>query len=72
MYFLLKKFTLKKLVSGVKKKFDFTISPLTLGSELLKVRHLTMMPKMIRPLTRDDLVTFFEQQAAALIKDILL
>jgi len=63
MYFLLKKFTLKKLVSGVKKKFDFTISPLTLGSELLKVRH---------PLTRDDLVTFFEQQAAALIKDILL
>lgn len=72
LYFLLKRFTLKKLVTGVKKKFDVTISPLTLGSELLKVRHMTMMPRMICPLTHDDLVTFFEHQAATLKKDILL
>lgn len=72
LYFLLARFTLKKLARGVKKKFDMTISPLTLGSELLKVRHHTMMPRMIRPLSHDELVAFFEKQAAALKKDILL
>lgn len=72
LYYLLERFSLTKLIKGVKKKFDITISPLTLGSELLKVRHLTMMPRMMRPLHHNDLVTFFEKQAATLKKDILL
>ncbi len=72
LYFLLKRFILKKLVTGVTKKFDMTISALTLGSELLKVRHITMMPRMILPLIREDLVAFFEKHASALKKDILL
>jgi len=63
LYFLLQIFTLDTLVKGVHKKFDFAIAPLTLGSELLKVRHLTMMPRMIIPLTREELISFFEKEA---------
>lgn len=71
LYFLLKTFTLPALIKGVHKKFDFTIAPLTMGSELLKVRHLTMMPRMITPLTQGGLVAFFEREAKRLGKDIL-
>jgi len=44
LYFILQEIPLKKLVVGVKKKFDVTISSLTLGAELLKVRHLELFP----------------------------
>ena len=71
LYFILKKFPLKKLVAGVKKKFDFTISPLTLGSELLKVRHVELFPRMRKPVTKHELVAFFEAQAYKLKNDII-
>lgn len=71
LYFLLQKFAFPTLIKGVQKKFDFTIAPLTLGAELLKVRHLTMIPRMIHPLKREDLVEFFEREAKRLGKDIL-
>jgi len=71
LYFLLQTFTLDTLIKGVHKKFDFTISPLTLGAELLKVRHLTMMPRMTRPVTREELTAFFEREAKRLGKAIL-
>jgi hypothetical protein len=71
LYFLLPTFTLPTLIRGVHKKIDFTIAPLTLGAELLKVRHLTMMPRMIVPLTREELTAFFEREAKRLGKSIL-
>jgi predicted nucleotidyltransferase component of viral defense system len=63
LFFLLKTYSLQTLIDGVKKKFDFTISPMTLGSELLKIRHLEMFPRIIEPLSKETLVAFFEIQA---------
>jgi hypothetical protein len=71
LYFLLQTFALPTLIKGVHKKFDFAIAPLTLGAELLKVRHLTMMPRMRAALTREEITAFFEQEASRLGKDIL-
>lgn len=63
LYFLLQTYSTDTLIDGVKKKFDFAISPLTLGSELLKVRHIDMFPRMITPLSKEALVAFFETKA---------
>lgn len=63
LYFLLQTYSIDTLIDGVKKKFDFTISPLTLGSELLKVRHIDMFPRMITPLSKETLVSFFGTKA---------
>ncbi|MEK7592112.1 MAG: nucleotidyl transferase AbiEii/AbiGii toxin family protein [Patescibacteria group bacterium] len=71
LYFLLQQYSLETLIDGVKKKFDFTISPLTLGSELLKVRHLDIFPRIITPLSKEMVVSFFEKKAHDLGKEVL-
>lgn len=71
LYCILKHIPLKKLVAAVKKKFDFSISALTLGAELLKVRHMELFPRMIIPITKQEVVAFFEKEAFTLGKDIL-
>lgn len=55
----------------VAKKFHFNFDPITVGSEFAKVRHLTELPKMIKPLTISELKIFFEELAKSLKSEIL-
>ncbi|MBI5230149.1 MAG: nucleotidyl transferase AbiEii/AbiGii toxin family protein [Candidatus Magasanikbacteria bacterium] len=73
LYFLYteKKMTTPALVKYVKKKFAFTLEPLMVGSMFAKVRHITMMPRIVKPLTLKELQTFFAARAQELEKDIL-
>ncbi len=73
LYFLITKggFTLKRIAEFVKQKFDFTLDPITLGSELAKVRTLTQLPKVIAPLTLEALKMFFTEEAKKLRPEVI-
>lgn len=72
LYFILNEssISLNTLLSFVKRKFHFGFDPVTLGSEFSKVKSITLLPDMIKPLTLPDLKTFFEEQAKKLGKEI--
>lgn len=70
LYFLLKKYSLSELLRGVKTKFGFSIDPIMIGGELLKIKRAVLMPKMIIPLSKEQLIIFFENQALQLKKNV--
>lgn len=63
LYFLLQQFTVWDLIEGVKLKFKVKIDPFIVGSDFLKIENFDFMPEMIKPLTLDDLKSFFRQKA---------
>ena len=63
LYFLLQKFHVWDLITGVKVKFNVEIEPLLLGADFLKVEDFDFLPRMILPLTLEELKAFFRQQA---------
>lgn len=63
LYFLLQKFHVWDLITGVKVKFNREIEPLLLGSDFLKVEDFDFLPKMILSLTLKDLKIFFREKA---------
>lgn len=68
MYFILKKtdISLERILTNVNKKFQFSLEPLTLGSEFAKVRTIKELPRMKEPLSLEDLKKFFEDLATGL------
>lgn len=70
LYFLFKKFTLDTLRNGVKRKFGYTLDDIGLGGDLLKVKNTLMMPKMVKKLTKEELISFFENETLKLQKNI--
>ncbi len=63
LYYVLKKFTLWDLIEGVRIKFGMKLEPFILASDLLKIEEFEDLPRMIQPLTLDQLKTFFRQKA---------
>ncbi|MBI4272786.1 nucleotidyl transferase AbiEii/AbiGii toxin family protein [Candidatus Uhrbacteria bacterium] len=53
----------EQILEYVKKKFDFSIVPLTWANECSKVRSLTVLPRMIAKLTLVELKNFFTDEA---------
>lgn len=72
IYFLLREggMTLDRIGMLVAQKFRLTINPVTLGSEFAKVRLVTMLPRMIKPLILQELKDFFAERAKGLRRDI--
>lgn len=70
LYYLLKKYPIKDLLSGIERKYGFRIDPISLGGDLLKVRKLDMAPRMIKRLTKNELIKFFENEAFRLKNEI--
>lgn len=70
LYFLLKKFTLKKLHRAVTKKFGITIEPITLGTYLIEVKDLEPLPRMIKKITLKKVRNFFLSEARKLKAEI--
>lgn len=66
LYFLLKEFTLWDLIYAVKKKFKLEIDLIWLGADYLKVERFENLPKMLVPLTLEELQDFYREQAKQL------
>lgn len=63
LYFLLQTFTLWDIIEGVRIKFRMELEPFVIGSDFLKVEDFDFLPKMILPLTLEELKAFFRQKA---------
>lgn len=66
LYFLLKAYKLEKLLSGVEKKFGVKLSKFTLGNEFFKAKHITQIPKMIKKVGKEEIISYFMDLASEL------
>ena len=74
MYFLLHEnhVTVERLRALVEQKFRLAINPIVLGSEFAKVRLVSHLPRMLKPLTLEELKDFFADCAKQLRFDVLI
>lgn len=63
LFFLLQEFSIWDLIVGVKVKFGVKLDPFIVGTDFLKVEKFDFLPKMIKPLTLDELKAFYKQKA---------
>lgn len=63
LYFLLKEYTVWDLLEGLKIKFGIKVDPFILSSDFLKVESFDFLPTMIKPLSLEQLKSFFRQKA---------
>lgn len=71
LYFLLREGPLRELdalLELVRAKFDVGPHRLGLAARLLLVGDVRELPRMIRPVTRRELVAFFEERARELMR----
>lgn len=66
LYFLLKKFTVWTLIDGVKVKFKLKLEPILIASDYMKVENFENLPKMLVPLSLQELKDFYREQAKKL------
>jgi len=67
LYYLLDKFTIWDLINGVKVKFQMELDHWILASDMMNVvEKFQYMPKMIKPLTLEELKVFYRQKAKEL------
>lgn len=71
LYFLLQQRSLSDIRGDVQIKFKTTLDDVFLGGELAKVRRITALPRMIKPLTIDELRAFFTERAKELAGNVL-
>lgn len=66
LYFLLQTFAIWDLIEGVKIKFGLKLEPFLLSADFLKAENFDYLPKMIKPLSLEELKSFFRQKAKEL------
>lgn len=71
LYFILENTSLENVRRDAEQKFGLKLSPLFLGGELAKVKRVVALPRMIKPLTIEDLQSFFTSQAKHLLPNVL-
>jgi predicted nucleotidyltransferase component of viral defense system len=70
LFFIFQERKLEEVWRDTEKKFGIKISPLFLGGEFSKARRIEALPKMIKPITIEELKSFFEHLAKQFAKDI--
>lgn len=72
LYFILKEteVVIPTLLQAVQKKFQVSFDPVVLGSEFAKVRAVSTLPLMRKPLSLEELKTFFADEARKLTPEI--
>jgi len=72
LYFVMGKepYSLEKLISDAKIKFDWHIDKTNLASQFLRVKDFTDFPRMLVPFERKEMEEFFLGLAKSLEKDI--
>lgn len=71
LFFILKQHSLADICRDAEKKFGIKLPPLLLGGEFAKVKRIEVLPKMLIPITIDELKIFFTGQAKKLGSDLL-
>jgi predicted nucleotidyltransferase component of viral defense system len=71
MFFLLQKFDVDAVRTDAEKKFGVTLSDMALGQEFAKVRRVEALPKMTKPLSVEELKSFFTKQAQKIRPSII-
>lgn len=66
LYYLEPQFGLWDLIQGVRVKFRQEIEIYNLASDFLKIEDFDVLPRMIKPLTLDELKKFFREKAKEL------
>lgn len=69
--FLLKKFSLKNMIGDAQRKFGVRIEPISFGAKLMQVEKLPVMPKMLIPLTKDQIIKLIVKQTDKLKSQVL-
>lgn len=67
-YFLYSKYNVWDLLEGVRVKFGIKIEPFILSSDFLKVEDFEYLPRMTKPLTLEQLKSFFRKEAKKISK----
>ena len=68
---LLKNFPLKNMLDDAHLKFGVRIEPISFGAKLMLVEKLPVMPKMLIPLTKDQIVKRITAEAERLKDQVL-
>ena len=63
LYYLLEEFTVWDLIDGVRVKFGQKLEPFIIASDFLKVEEFDYLPRMIKPLTIEQLKEYFRKKA---------
>jgi len=63
LYFLLEEFTIWDLLYAVKAKYNMEFDIILVGADFMKAESFKFLPKMIRPLTLEELKSFFRKKA---------
>lgn len=63
LYYLLKKFTLWDLMEGAGVKFGMKLDTLMIASDFMKASSFTFLPQMLKPLSLEQLKTFYTDLA---------
>lgn len=67
LYFILKeKLSIWDLIEAVKTKYKLELDLISLGKDFLNTEKIKFLPQMIKPLTLDELKSFFKLQASKL------
>ncbi|PIV09229.1 hypothetical protein COS31_04080 [Candidatus Roizmanbacteria bacterium CG02_land_8_20_14_3_00_36_15] len=67
LYFILKeKYSIWDLIEGAKIKFKLDLDLISLGEDFMNAGTIKVLPQMIKPLTLDELKSFFKLQAIKL------
>lgn len=72
LYFFLQTTGLRFIQKDAETKFDMKIGDVFLGGELAKVRRIETLPKMLKPLTVEELKAFFTEKVKELSPNVLL
>jgi len=68
LYFLLDRYSFWDLRDGVKAKFTIEVEPYSMAGIFMTAEDFEYLPKMIKPLTLDQLKTFYREKASDLGK----
>ena len=71
LYFVLQQRELDAIRKDAQQKFGHAIGDLFLGGELAKIGRLSALPRMLKPLTTEELKSFFSEQARRLSSGVL-
>ena len=62
-YYISQHYTVWDLIEGARKKCRMDIDPWSLSTDFLSVEKFDSMPRMIKPLTLEELKIFYRQKA---------
>jgi len=70
LYFLLQERSLSDIRGDAERKFGMKIDSVFLGGELMKARRIEALPKMLKPISIEELKSFFMDTAKGLAPEI--